>query len=154
MSTTTDRLDDATASETSREHADITAALIGLEASLASPSYKRRTWWRRRVRRDLEALIGALRAHRLSTEGRGGLYDELVLRLGKSVDVRRGLHDHEYMQKSADALHELLGRKPPTGNEDLPRKDAEILTRTIRRHQALEAELLLEALNRDIGVGD
>ena len=148
------RIGDAAASATSREHADLTAALINLEASLASPSYKRRTWWRMRVRRDQEALIHSLRTHRLSAASSGGLYDELVLRLGKSREIRRARQDHEYMEKEARALHESLGRKPQAGNEDLPRRDAEVLTRVIRRHEALEAELLLEAFNRDIGVGD
>jgi hypothetical protein len=145
---------DAAARATSREHGDITAALISFEASLASPSYKRRTWWRLRVRRDLEALIDALRAHRCSAEGSGGLLQELVLRLGNSAEIRRAREGHDYMEKAAEALHALLGRRPQAGNEDLPRKEAEILTRAIRRHEALEAELLLEVFNRDIGVGD
>jgi hypothetical protein len=145
---------DATARATSQEHGDITAALVSFEASLASPSYKRRTWWRMRVRRDLDALIDALRAHRRSAEGVGGLLHELVLRLGNSAQIRRASDGHDYIEKAADALHDLLGRKPHAGNEDLPRKDAEVLTRAIRRHEALEAELLLEAFNRDIGVGD
>jgi hypothetical protein len=47
-----------------------------------------------------------------------------------------------------------LRKRPPPGSEEQPRREAELLTRAIRRHQAREAELLLEAFSRDIGVGD
>jgi hypothetical protein len=126
------------ARDTSREHADLTDALIGLEAALASPSYRRRSWWRGRVARELEILIEALASHRESSERPGGLYDEFQQHLGRTPALRRGLQEHAQIEEA----------------EEQPRREAELLTRAIRRHQAREAELLLEAFSRDIGVGD
>jgi hypothetical protein len=154
MTTTAARGGRAAARDTSRQHAELTDALVDLEAALASPSYRRRPWWRRRVGRELETLIEALVAHRQSAEAPGGLYDELEARLGKTPMLRRGLQDHNRMEEAARNLIPTIRRRALGSDEEQARREAELLTRAVRRHQALEAELLLEAFNRDIGVGD
>ena len=146
---------DVATANTASEHDDVLTAVIGLERALASPTYERRAAWRRRVRRDLVELGKAVRAHRASAEGRGGLCETLELQLGRTRHVRRIEHDHEHIEQSIGDLQWLLREGMKSGGtEEAIRRKAESLTVTIRRHHALEAEVLLEAFERDIGVGD
>lgn len=131
-------------------------ALEALERALASPARGREQAWRQRVRSDLAKVNERLRAHCESAEAPEGILSQLEMTVGRSYEITEARRQHrrmlEYASDLLAALSEHEGGSSPTAAE--VRERAAQLTSALRRHRALEADLIYEAFDLDIGVGD
>lgn len=144
------------ADTTSREYDALIRALHTLEESLASPAPGRETAWKQEARRDLANVIGLLQAHCASAEQEGGLLAEVELQLGRTYALTEARLEHERLLRDAVTLLGALDQyqHEETLSHHEVRRRAWDLARALRSHQAREADLLVEALQRDVGVVD
>lgn len=126
---------------------DLLMVLGRVEAALSAPTL--RPGWLDNVRGELTALRDAFDQHLLVTEGEEGLFDDVVQtapRLQHQVDVLRREHD-EIEEAIADALDP--GRPVSEVRETVIGVLAAIV-----RHRQRGADLLYEAYDVDVSVGD
>jgi CRP-like cAMP-binding protein len=123
-----------------------------VERALASPLPGRIGAWKKRVRSDLVGAVTELEKHRESAEKPGGVLAELEILLGRPAELRRITDEHALLMERAGELTKALDN--PSTSGDVIRTMAAKLTELIRAHQAREADLILAAFQRDIGVGD
>jgi len=140
-----------TSRRTSEEHETIHHALHLLERAMTSPARRRERAWRRRCERDLRAVVSAIDAHGASAEGPDGLLPQLEQVLGRPQELTRARREHGELRERAAALVATLAQE---GESAAVREQAEGLAQALRRHLALEADLVFETFERDIGVGD
>jgi hypothetical protein len=142
------------AERTSREQQMILRALRALQRTAATPATKRLAW-RQRTRRELAAVVGLLQEHCEAAEGADGLVAQVEVQLGRSREVSRARRDHRRLQRDAAIL---LAALDEYAEGDLSarelRKRVSHLIEAMREHQSREADLLLLALDLDVGVPD
>lgn len=136
---------------TGGEHDAILRALHVLEAALASPATGREEMWANRVARDLEPVVRAVVDHCRSAEAPDGLIRELEVALGRNAILTRVSDEHTRLAQEAEQFLAALGEERDVA---AIRSRAAALAADLRAHQAHEADLILEAFDRDIGVGD
>jgi hypothetical protein len=146
-----------TVADIAREHAAIVAAQQGLEAALASAAAGREREWAGRVATELRRLYDSMRDHCRSAEAASGLLasiEETMLVVNERlVEVR------EHHQKILDECEALLPEVERCAAGEVVsyaalRRRADALMIELRHHQALEADLVFEAFESDIGVID
>ncbi len=146
-----------TVADIAREHAAIVAAQQGLEAALASAAPGREREWARRVATELRRLYDSMRDHCQSAEAPSGLLasieEALLVVNERLVEVR------QHHQKILDECWVLLpeverGAAGEVVSYAALRHRAAALLFELRHHQALEADPVFEACERDIGVID
>lgn len=142
-----------TAAKAAREHEAIVSALHVLEKALASPAPSRETAWNRRAGAALVVVVDSLNVHRESAENEGGLLSEAEVVLGQPQELAAARSQHARLVKDADELLASLAERPndPTITYRGVRQRAWRLALALRSHQALEADLIMEAFGRDIG---
>jgi len=127
-----------------------------LERALASPAPTREADWHREAQRELANVVGLLQEHCEAAEEEGGIISEVVRSRGRSSEVTETQRDHDRLLHEAvtllAALDEHAGGSAPSHHE--VRRRGWELTAGLRRHQAREADLLIELLERDEGVID
>jgi hypothetical protein len=150
------RLEQQTASRNTQvEFGDLLQAMHRLEAALGSPAPFREQQWATRAGRELEEVRHALEAHILSAEAAGGLFDELNLatpRVAERVDSLR--REHGELMERLSRLERGLEPSPQPADFSSLRREADALLTALRRHHALEVDLIFECFWTDIGVGD
>lgn len=152
MSNRRRRADEA-AAKAARDHEAIISALQALEKALASPAPGRETAWKRPVAAALVIVIDSLIAHRESAESEGGVIAEAESVLGRPPALAAARRQHTRLLSDANrllvSLEERSGIPMPTCRQ--VRQRAWRLASALRGHQALEADLILEAFELDIG---
>jgi hypothetical protein len=139
--------------QAAREHDAIVSALHVLEKALASPAPSRETVWNRRAGAALVVVVDSLNVHRESAESEGGLLSEAEVVLGQPPELAAARSQHVRLVKDANELLASLEERPndPTATYRGVRQRAWRLASALRSHQALEADLIMEAFGRDIG---
>lgn len=144
---------DEVAARAAREHGAIVTALHMLEKALASPAPGREASWKRRAGAALVVVVDSLNVHCESAEQRGGVLAEAEVALGRPPELRQARSQHEQMLRDArqllTALEERADDTKLTYRE--VRQCGWRLSSALYRHQALEADLIMEAFERDIG---
>lgn len=128
-------------------------ALHMLEKALASPVPGREPAWKRRAGAVLVVVVDSLNVHCESAEKPGGVLAKAEVALGRPPALREAHSQHEQMLGDArellTALEERADDAKLTCRE--VRQRSWRLASALRRHQALEADLIMEAFERDIG---
>jgi len=139
--------------EAAREHEAIVSALHMLEKALVAPAPGRETVWNRRAGAALVIVVDSLNVHRESAENEGGLLSEAEVVLGQPRGLAAARSQHARLLKDANELLVSLEERPngPTITCQDVRQRAWSLASALRSHQALEADLIMEAFGRDIG---
>jgi hypothetical protein len=144
------------ADRTSGEQETMFRALHALERAIASPAPGREAAWKQRAQRELAAVVGLLQEHCEWAEADDGIIGEVEVKLGRSYEVSRARRDHERLAHEAvsllAALDEYAGDSALSFQE--VRRQVAQLTAALRDHQAREADLLMLALQLDVGVPD
>jgi hypothetical protein len=148
----TPRIDQVTG-EAAREHEAIVCALHMLEKALAAPAPGRETVWNRRAGAAVVIVVDSLNVHRESAENEGGLLSQAEVVLGQPQGLAAARSQHARLLKDANELLASLEEQlnGPTITYRGVRQRAWRLASALRSHQALEADLIMEAFGRDIG---
>lgn len=148
----------ATAADESRsDRVRVLLAVHRLEAALGAAAPGREEPWIDRVVESLRLLKSALAEAPGKSERRDGLWLDIERTCPRLMSRLEGLQqEYDEIRRQIDAtLERLLGRgkNERTDFSDIRQRVAWLVT-AIRHHQAREADLIFEAFNLDIGVGD
>jgi hypothetical protein len=130
-------------------------AILDLEQSLAAPATERTRAWANDVATSLDQLRSVFEHHVTDTERAGGLFDEIVddePRLARAVERMRA--DHVTIATTADELVERLRAARDDTDVDALRAAVLDLIRALLVHRHRGSELVYEAYNVDLSVGD
>ena len=138
-----------------RRRAELRESLDALEQALASPAVGRPLIWGERVRSVLVEAADDVREHIAGTEGPDGLHQTILagdLRLTNAVQALT----QEHAQLSGELAELIAMTEPPVTAEDVPevRERATRMLGHLIRHRQRGADLIFEAYETDIGVGD
>ena len=152
MSAANPRVEEA-AAKAARDHEEILSAVHRLEAALASPAPGREAAWKLRAGAALVGVVDSLNVHRESAENEGGVIAEAEALLGRPPALAAARSQHVGLLEDA---RELLADLEERGDDpkltcEAVRERAWRLASALRNHQALEADLILEAFDLDIG---
>ena len=152
MSGANPRVEEA-AAKAARDHAAILSAVHRLEKALASPAPGRETAWKQHAGAALVGVLDSLNVHRQSAENEGGVIAEAEALLGRPPALAAARSQHVRLLKdSGELLADLEERRDdPQLRCQAVRQRAGRLASALRNHQALEADLILEAFDLDIG---
>jgi hypothetical protein len=141
------------AAKAARDHEEILSAVHRLEAALASPAPGRETAWKQRAGAALVGVLDYLNVHRESAENKGGVIGEAEALLGRPPALAEARRQHMRLLKDgSELLADLEDRHDdPKLKCEAVRRRAWGLASALRNHQALEADLILEAFDLDIG---
>jgi hypothetical protein len=141
------------AAKAARDHESIIQAVHRLEAALASPAPGRETAWKNRAGAALVGVLDSVNVHRGSAENEGGVIAEAETLLGRPPALAEARSQHVRLLKEAGELLADLEkrREDSTLTCESVRERAWSLASALRNHQALEADLILEAFDLDIG---
>jgi hypothetical protein len=141
---------------TAAEHSAMTRAIQVMERALESPVPGREREWKLRTAAALTVVLDDVSQHVASAEKDGGLLAQVETTIGRSHEVTTAYTHHRRMINEAETLLRDVERAIDDASlqcEDVRRRGAS-LAGLLRAHHALEADLLLLALEQDIGVGD
>ncbi len=144
-------LSPATLDAIRRRRKGVRAALDELERAVAAPATGRAEEWRRAVIDRLELLREAFTHHVVVTEGRDGLFEEIMTqapRLAHQVDKLRGEH-----QAIGDALTRVLADRDAEDIEALREAVLQVMGAVVR-HRHAGSGLVYEAYFVDIDAAD
>jgi hypothetical protein len=130
-------------------------SIMDLEQSLAAPSTARVRAWAADVAASLDRLRAVFDSHVTDTEKSGGLFEELTVeepRLARAIDRMRA--DHVTIATTAEELSERLGAADDGADADAMRAAVLDLIRALLVHRHRGAELVYDAYNVDLSVGD
>lgn len=142
---------------TVEEHQAITDAQQRLEVALIRAGMGQRRNWSTHLAKESRRLLELLQSHVDSAEGPEGLLTEIEKRMlainGQVVSV---LKDHRRLVNECNALVMKVGNCNDGHRDALIdlRKSAASLMTEIRRHLALEADLIVEVLAADRDIPD
>jgi hypothetical protein len=147
------------AAKAARDHEEILSAVHRLEAALASPAPGREPAWKQRAAAALVGVLDSLNVHRESAENEGGVIAEAEALLGRPPALAAARSQHvRLLQEGGELLADLALREPQGERRGDPKLTCEAvreragrLASALRNHQALEADLILEAFDLDIG---
>ncbi len=141
------------AAKAARDHEEILSAVHRLEAALASPAPGREPAWKHRAGASLVGVLDSLNVHRKSAENEGGVIAEAEALLGRPPALAAARSQHVHLLNDAgELLADLEKRRDdPQLTCEAVRERAWDLALALRNHQALEADLILEAFDLDIG---
>lgn len=124
-----------------------------LEHALAAPSITRIEPWARRVADRLDQLQTALQASREEITSQRGLYAEIVQEspwLRPRVEQLKQM----YAELERQIIELQRGMDPTAADVDRIRQQLGQMLGGLRNAQAMETELIFEAIGMDLGVGD
>jgi hypothetical protein len=134
-------------------------AVLDFEQALAAPASDRAALWAADVAAALDGLRVVFEHHVADTESEGGFFQELLddePRLTRAVERMRA--DHVTISTTADELAERLRRVASAGDVDADidslRAGLLDLIRALLVHRHRGSELVYEAYNVDLSVGD
>jgi len=129
--------------------------ILDLEQSLAAPATERARAWAANVAGSLDALRNVFQHHVEDTEREGGFFEEILEeepRLTRAVERMRA--DHVTIATSADELAERLHAVTDATDVEPLRSGLLDLIRSLLVHRHRGSELVYEAYNVDLSVGD
>jgi uncharacterized coiled-coil DUF342 family protein len=145
------------------QHVRLVFAMHRLEACLGQAAPGRESDWQDEVSNALDLLLAAMRESRECVQRDDGLIEEVMLEkpfLVKRIKNLRAEFDGLFNQASAlqDQIKDARETQQKChtqqiGFADLRQRMSWLLT-ALRHHQAKESDLVFEAFNIDIGVGD
>lgn len=125
-----------------------------LENALSSPGPGRETAWRRQVGVTIDEVLDALGTQAGTDADAASLLSEIAIdepRFLRRIEQLRA--DHHKITSDLRATRHDLADDTTVNIDDLRNRLAEI-ARRLRRHRSQEADLVFEAVNVDLGVGD
>ncbi len=134
------------------EHESISTCLAALESTLEEPLTGTEPTWHRSLRRQLRPLVDGLEQHRAVAEGTGGVFGDIEVAQGHGHELTTARRLHRSAVRQAEELFAALGKADLSPDE--VRARGRRLGSAIRRHHALEADLVLLAFDQDTGTGD
>jgi hypothetical protein len=138
----------------SAEHESISTCLAALESTLDKRLTGTEATWHRRLRRQLRPLVDGLGQHRAFAEGAGGVFAEIEVAQGHGHELTTARRLHRSAVRQAEELFDALGTTVGDLSPEEVRARGRRLGSAIRRHHALEADLLLLVFDQDTGTGD
>jgi hypothetical protein len=142
--------------EHAREYSSIISALHALEKHLASSALRGEGAWKKRAHAALAVVMARLKEHCGAAESDGGILANAEITIGRNRAVSRAFVQHKRMLEEARSL--LADLKCRASDPWLTprevRRRAAHLANVLRAHQALEADIIIETCERDIGGGD
>jgi hypothetical protein len=148
--------DHALLKEIRRRRSELRDSMGALELALAAPAPAGRTeHWVGRVRAALHELSGDFRQHVAVTEGKNGLYQDLLRTAPRlSGPVARLTEDHAVINERLEVVLTLV--ESPAASEDVAqvRDLGTALLGRIVRHRQQGADLVYEAYEVDVGGGE
>jgi hypothetical protein len=130
-------------------------AILELEQALAAPATDRVRAWTADVSLALDQLRAVFGHHVADTEVDGGFFDEILEeepRLTRAVERMRA--DHVTIATTADDLGERFHDAGANADVDALRAAVLDLIRALLVHRHRGSELVYEAYNVDLSVGD
>lgn len=131
-------------------------AVLAVEDALAEPTPGREVDWLQRVHDALDALAGALDAQAGGDAKASSLLSEIAddePRLRPRIQRLR--QEHQDLRAAAASLRQQIDHHPDAGVDVADIRDRlAALARRIRQHRAREADLVYEAVNINLGIGD
>ncbi len=134
-------------------------SILDLEAALAAPASDRVAAWAADVAASLDRLRAVFEHHVVDTESDGGFFEEILAdepRLARAVERMRA--DHVTITTTSDELTERLRTLRNDGGRDTDveglRAGLLDLIRALLVHRHRGSELVYEAYNVDLSVGD
>jgi hypothetical protein len=130
-------------------------SILEVEQALASPGTERTRAWAADVSAAVDRLCAVFEAHVGDTERDGGFFDELLddePRLSRAVERMRA--DHVTIATTAEELAERLRGAGADADVDALRAAVLDLIRALLVHRHRGSELVYEAYNVDLSVGD
>lgn len=133
-------------------HEPLIDAARRLEAALAAAAPGREAAWQQRVAVELKAFHAVLADHVASTESSSGLLGDVEkVEPAFHHRVLRLVREHADLLSQTRSLTEHLAA--PFDVHDVRQRAGWLLT-AFRHHQALEADLVFELFELDLGAGD
>ncbi|MEP7384628.1 MAG: hypothetical protein ABI910_23350 [Gemmatimonadota bacterium] len=102
----------------------------------------------------MSPLIDALGQHCVLAEGTGGVFGEIEVAIGHGHELTTARRLHRSALRQASELDAALRTTDAGPSADELRKRGRLLGSAIRRHHALEADLVQLAFNQETGTGD
>jgi hypothetical protein len=142
---------DEAAEKVAREHEAVLAAVHELEEALASPAVGREGAWKQTAASAVRGVVESLRVHRESAENEGGIIAEAEAVLGRPPALSAARNQHKQLTKESAEM--LAAFDPLDGQSAVQevRRRGWRLASALHEHRALEADLIMEAFERDIG---
>lgn len=131
-------------------------AVLVLEDALSEPTPGREIDWLQSVHDAVDALAGALDAQASGDAEPSSLLSEIAQeepRLRSRIERLR--REHQDLRDAVASLRQQIEHHPDAGIDvaDIRERLAAI-ARRVRQHRAREADLVYEAINFNLGVGD
>lgn len=152
-------LDESTALAAARTgRADLHYYMGQLEHAVSAPVAGKPSDWVKHVHDTLVELGGSFERHIAITEGPGGLFEEVhsaAPRLAHGVNQLAADHREirEAIARALDAIRDRTDVVPLEAQADGREAVLEVL-KLLMRHRQLGADLIYEAYQVDVGVGD
>jgi len=137
--------DEPTSAPLPQEHESILQALRGVERSLDELGQAAGTGWQERARADLREVAASIARHCWFAESPEGLVAEAEREAGRSRHVTEAHREHRQL---AELAHELAGALTNDVEAGVLHQRAEELLATLRKHLALEVDLIYDAAFR------
>jgi hypothetical protein len=138
--------------ELRRRRAELRESMSALELALASPAPEGQARWAERVHVALVELAADFREHIDFTEGREGLYGDLIQAAPRlSGGVARLTREHGLIRGLLDDLLEYVSTPGANHGVDNVRDLGTELLGTLLRHRQRGSDLVYEAFQVDIG---
>ena len=139
------------------DRARMVATAGHLEQALSRASFSRESNWGTRISELLEATQTALRETRKTADSKGSLMGELASQFPHLLArVNRLRSEYVALQQNMEKLQKKISEQPTTIPQEVEwvREELAGLLSQLRRIQSRETELVFEAYDVDIGVGD
>jgi Hemerythrin HHE cation binding domain len=138
--------------ELRRRRAELLDSMRAVEQALAAPTPGRQPAWAKRVHAALIELAAEFREHINITEGRTGLYGELLVTAPRLHGaVARLIREHALIKDQIDDLVAAAGASDVAENVDEIRELATTLLARLLGHRQRGSDLIFEAYHADIG---
>ena len=138
--------------ELRRRRAELLEAMSGLEQALAAPAPGRQERWAEGVHVALAELSADFDVHIDITEGRDGLYHELLTTAPRlSGAVARLTREHALIRDLLDNLQTRVGEPGINPDVDEVRDRGTVLLGRLVRHRQRGSDLIYEAYTVEIG---
>jgi hypothetical protein len=138
--------------ELRRHRAELRESMSALEDALAAPATADRARWAERVHVALVELAGDFRGHIDITEGRDGLYRDLLETSPRLSDAVASLtQEHALICRRVDDLLVRLTSPDAIAAVDTIRDLGTVLLGRLVRHRQRGSDLVFEAYEFDIG---
>jgi len=140
--------------EDRRNRDALVEAMHRLDLAWMAPQCGRPGPWRQLLSERLQEVCRLLEEHARQLESPQGLMSQIAQQEPRLLDrIEQLRREHRELVASARELQQLVDQEPAEDPLRL-RREVERFLKTLREHNARENDLIYEALETDIGVGD